>query len=399
MSLSHFLNIVTNGLVLYLDAANPKSYNSSENLLTYSEEFDNIIWSKSNSSITTNQAIAPDNTLTADLWIPNLTSDSRLTTQSVKPNNTYTLSFYVKSAGLTVLRTHMLGRTPTDSPSEFVVEFNLSTGTASFVIIGNGVSASIKNVGNGWFRCICVYTKTGSSTDLETRIGQYNTGDGTSGFYFWGAQLENGSTVSKYTITTNAAITRSTSWLDISNNNIANGTISSGFEFDNKNSGGIIFNGTSSTCSLTDNSATRFPHDSAWSISLWCKPITQNITYPGFLIKGNSILSGVLIYYTAAGIYWKHNATDLQITTTDLGVTKNICLTYAGSGSVNRYVNGVNVGTVGTMVSTETSSTLILGSGDQLGNVEIYNFAKYNTALSATDVLQNYNALRGRYGV
>ena len=39
---------------------------SRTNLLTYSEQFDNAVWTKSNASITANAIIAPDGTLTAD---------------------------------------------------------------------------------------------------------------------------------------------------------------------------------------------------------------------------------------------------------------------------------------------------------------------------------------------
>lgn len=398
MAVKYNTSVITDGLVFSLDAANKKSYNFNENLLTYSQEFDNIIWSKSNSAITTNQAIAPDNTVTADLWIPNVTSDSRLTTQSAKDNGIYTLSFYAKSAGLTVLRTHMLGRNPTDAPSEFVVEFNLSTGTSSIILNGNGISTSIQSIGNGWFRCICSYTKSGASTDLETRIGQYNTGDGISGFYFWGAQLEKSYTANTYVPTTSSISSGSITWLDLSGNG-SNGTVTSGPIYSNTNAGVMTFDGTNDFIDVANNSFTRFPHDQAWSFSMFCKPVTQNTTFPGFIILGNSVTSGILIFYTADGIYWKHNNLGTYITTRDLNVVKNITLTYSGSGNVLAYVNGTLVQNLPTMVSTDTTSNFLMGRGDQFGNVDIYNFMKYNRQLSASEVLSNFNAMRGRYGL
>ena len=41
------------------------------NLLTYTEQFDNGVWSKDNATITTNAAVAPDGTTTADLFVEN----------------------------------------------------------------------------------------------------------------------------------------------------------------------------------------------------------------------------------------------------------------------------------------------------------------------------------------
>lgn len=74
--------------------------------------------------------------------------------------------------------------------------FNLSTGTIGTNAAGN--TASIQSVGNGWYRCTVVRTST-NSTANSTFIGLYMTstdnvnvyaGDGTSGLYVWGAQVE-----------------------------------------------------------------------------------------------------------------------------------------------------------------------------------------------------------------
>ena len=60
-----------NGLVLALDAGNLKSYDKYENLITYSEQFDNSNWNNSGygtiATITSNTTTSPNATLTADL--------------------------------------------------------------------------------------------------------------------------------------------------------------------------------------------------------------------------------------------------------------------------------------------------------------------------------------------
>jgi len=69
---------------------------SRTNLFTYSEQFD--IWQKSNISITANQGIAPDGTLTADLVTTNTANTyntlDQLTTLSTNTN--YCYSVFVK---------------------------------------------------------------------------------------------------------------------------------------------------------------------------------------------------------------------------------------------------------------------------------------------------------------
>jgi hypothetical protein len=87
---------------------------------------------------------------------------------------------------------------------------------------------------------------------------------------------------------------------------------------------------------------------------------------------------------------------------------KNICVTRSGA-SARIYVNGVDATSVsGTHINPASSAEIFrVGSYNQTsggvftiyGNMRISKFAGYNTALPATEILQNFNALRGRYGV
>ncbi len=166
------------------------------NLLTYSEQFDNAAWSKSNSSVTANAGVAPDGTTTADKLVEDTaTSTHRLLNNTGYTTTTgapYTYTVYAKAAERTsifVADNSLTG-----------ASFNLSNGTVSN--IGSGVTASIVSVGNGWYRCvmtriestaagrIVVYLESGGATSY--------TGDGTSGVLLWGAQAEQASTASTY---------------------------------------------------------------------------------------------------------------------------------------------------------------------------------------------------------
>ena len=187
---------------------------SRQNLLTYSEDFSNSVWTISNSSIQTNAIIAPDGNTTADKWIPNnLTTDPRLWNVTTRPDAFYAFSFYVKSAGFTQFRTNVLGRNPNER--EIRVFWDLTAVSFTVEVGSTFGSANIQNVGNGWFRCIVIYTKSGTSTELEVRpLGSTARGDGTSGIYIWGAQLEIppagvGAFPTSYIPTSGSTVTRS----------------------------------------------------------------------------------------------------------------------------------------------------------------------------------------------
>lgn len=163
------------------------------NLLTYTEQFDNAVWAKNESSVTANAAIAPDGTLTADKFIPNTVLANHRIAQNISAwtlGVTYTFSFYAKAAEYTVAHLY-------DAAFSGVViaYFDLSAGTYSVPTSTLNPTVSMTNVGNGWYRCVCTATATNNLTNSSgfARIGVGNTaniaGDGTSGIYIWGAQL------------------------------------------------------------------------------------------------------------------------------------------------------------------------------------------------------------------
>ncbi|WP_434475140.1 phage head spike fiber domain-containing protein, partial [Limnospira sp. PMC 289.06] len=99
----------------------------------------------------------------------------------------------------------------TQFPANSFANFNLLTRA---ITAGGGlVSSSVTSMGNGWYRCSI--TSTASSTATATIVHYLNngssilyTGDGISGIYIWGTQLEASSTPSPYTPTQATSVTR-----------------------------------------------------------------------------------------------------------------------------------------------------------------------------------------------
>jgi len=188
------------------------------NLLGYSEDF-NSGWSKvAYLSVLSNAAIAPNGTLTADKLIPNTTNTGHyfrnLFSLSVSTRYTYTL--YAKAAGYGSIRFANL--TTNGAPRSG--RYNLIDGTVNDenLYLPYGGFQYIEPVGNGWYKCVFSFGTHPTYPEmhlevvpLSASLGTYSSvyaGDGVSGVYFWGAQLEQSEYPTDYipTTTTSASV-------------------------------------------------------------------------------------------------------------------------------------------------------------------------------------------------
>ena len=181
------------------------AYMSTTNHILWSEAFDNAVWVKqSGATVTPNNTLAPDGTLTADR-INNVNGSTSVSVyqQVLFTTGPYTFSVYLK-AGTT--SSCVLG----------AYETGFKTGTATILSGPGSVSGTSLFTITGlstteWTRVS--YTVTGTAATTSLYVYPETTGVGTGkSIYAWGAQVEYGSAAESYVKTTTSSVT--TTWQD-----------------------------------------------------------------------------------------------------------------------------------------------------------------------------------------
>ena len=186
-----------------------------------------LTWTTNRGSITANATVAPDGTTTADRFVENTATGVHGPVQfaiTTTNGSASTVSGFFKAGSRSVIVIRFQDNAT--GSNGVGAEFNLSNGTISVAALVVGTftspSATITNVGGGWYRCTVtgVSTTTSCSLRVETCTttgvlsvgnfaGSIYAGDDSSYFDSWGYQIEAGSFSTSYIPTTTAAVTRS----------------------------------------------------------------------------------------------------------------------------------------------------------------------------------------------
>ena len=260
--------------------------------------------------------------------------------------------------------------------------------------------------------------------------GIANTGGGGGGGYgiaggaggsgiviirYLGSQQADGGTVTSvggYTIHTFTTVGSSSfiprgTWTDLSGNS-NNGSLIGAPTYSASVGGNLFLNGTSKYVNF--NSITNFPAGATprtVSLVLKINDSTVNQWIYGLGGRLGTSYNFAIAYNVAGGAncYKFEGYSNDYFTSIApvIGQTHELTIVYNGSTNVY-YYNGVaaDQNTLGAL-NTATLNYRIGTDNNPIpssySNINVYNFKIYNRALSVNEVSQNFNALRGRYGI
>jgi hypothetical protein len=161
------------------------------NLSPYSEQFDQ--WTQDDVTVSSNSITAPDGTTTADKIVEDSDNSNHFVSKNVGTvvaGSIYTSSVFAKAGEVSILQAShsFLANT--------YANFDLSSGTVTAK--SSSVTATITDVGDGWYLCEAQSPYTSGGTAVNAWMlqesgtaarGAAYQGDGSSGLYLWGAHF------------------------------------------------------------------------------------------------------------------------------------------------------------------------------------------------------------------
>jgi hypothetical protein len=336
----------------------------------------------------------------------------------VSPSTTYTYSIIYKT---TTGYTH----------PNFMYRYEYNS--ANTYLTEGGVHSTNNRIelGDGWYYAWGQFTTQSTTAYIITFLFyyQYATWDR---IYVDRVSIVAGSTVPEPEHLTNYNSTNSGNWTDLSGN-ANHGEVVNGPTYNSDKGGSIVLDGTNDTIT-TPIPLTTLAALSNWTMECWVNiPAFPTAASPNGY--GQTTRCGVLMgaaYYCGCALYWYGNGSgndctmygyirgnDAYRTTGGYSMSTNTWYHFAFVNSrsdttMKLYVNGTlhssvagptqeyNSGLTGTAGNIGFSKAQVDGGGEAVYsnfNCRIGGARIYNRALSASEVAQNFNSLRDRYGV
>jgi hypothetical protein len=442
--LSHHPSIVKNGLVAYFDAANPKSYpagqDSYANNVSLLLDGESLIDKSANARTFTaagGAAVSTANKKFGNSSIYCTGSSSYIYNSSFNSSfsGDFTIEFWAyhnsfssvnilihignESSGRHAMFINSSGKVQVDLYFVGVIgTFNttISTGTWShYVLTRSGTTVKLFVNGTLDSATISVSGTFGNANGVY--IGAASTAVNGSNAYFDDIRITSG--ISRYT----ASFTPPTAPLslpgvvtDLTKNRVV-GTLTNGPTYSSANGGSIVFNGTSSYITLGTNSNLNFGTGD-FTIDCWynlsattpndqgiLNDIAGTFSSGSVLFKARQNSSGGKVSLQAYDFSSVGGRIVTSSTTIAASTWYNATITRIGN-SFTLYINGRSESTgtfAGSMNFNNNNGTYIgysiLDAANGYLNGRIPNIKIYKgKGLTSTEVLQNYNATKSRYG-
>lgn len=196
----------------------------------------------------------------------------------------------------------------------------------------------------------------------------------------------------------------STTWKDISGNGYS-GSLINNPAYNSTNDGNIQFDGSDDYFNISNQIS-----DVMNTIDIWLNMKSTSpcpiLYYGSDSFDSNVWTWGIAVFPSSTHGFnegpLNYPTTSLYTDTVNLNVWKNFTLVRNDNNDVKLYKNGVLVGTksgAGTTSVRNAGDRLYIGkAGSTYGNFNIGSIKIYNKALLSTEVLQNYNVTKSRYG-
>ncbi len=203
--------------------------------------------------------------------------------------------------------------------------------------------------------------------------------------------------------------TTGTTWYDLSSN-VYNGTLTNSPSFSSGNGGSIVFDGSDDYSLISNTSLLTFG-TSPFSIGFWIYPTHTSLPSYRTILSNYADYNGDYVSYFYLGIFNGNSISFLDSTgnfiigfpscVVSTNVWTHIAFTRSGY-SISSYQNGISQGSVSKSndfsgVRATKIGGGVTGTSTFQGNLSVMSI--YNRQLSASEVLQNYNAQKSRYGL
>jgi hypothetical protein len=398
-------NIINDGLVFTVDAANVRSFRG----------------------VPTTNAISSADTMASWSWYYRTTAASTFTTEF----GTTGYRFTNQPSWNGIVRNFNLGSAGNYTFSAWI---RYNGGSSN----NNGATVYVSNYGGGdtvvgvnksligvWQRISHTVNVTSPSNVYFYLISYGGTDNGTGDpdYSSWEVtmpQIEAGSTLTPFVNgTRGTTVATGGGWEDLTGNG-KHGELVNGPTYNSSNAGSIVFDGSNDYIALPSQNDAQTPltgfgsftgaDTNAFTVELWLKTsqIAGSVVYnaPGLIARDNGDIYANLVLYNGYVYYVRYDNAWLSNLKSTTMVSDNTWRHVVYVNNTNEtgaiYINGVNEITgTSSLSGTNYFSPDSIGRGYSgryfQGNIASVRF--YDRSLSAAEVLQNFNATRARFGV